>query len=118
MGKKQYDSFFWTVHKMCYDCSMKLQFQMQRDGTFEQYANNYVRTKVINTCNEAIAFYQQAKKQSSRSVVINQYGNTQNWSVQDQQQFRTTVDKLIEQIKQYKEQAVKYFDQRMQVKVM
>lgn len=113
MGKKQYDSFFWTVHKRCYDCSMKLQRKMQRQGVFQEYAINYMKKKLTSTCDQAISFYQQAKNQYSRSVVINQQGQTQQWSVQDVQDFIKTIDKVIQQIVQYKKTAIQYFDNKL-----
>ncbi len=113
MGKKQFDSFFWTIHKLCYDCSMKLQRKMQRQGVFEQYTINYMKNKLTTTCDQAIEFYQQSKRQHTKNAVINQYGATQQWSVQDVQSFIDTINGVIQQIKQYKQKAVQYFDQRL-----
>ena len=113
MGKKQYDSFFWNIHKRCFDCSMKLQNQMRQNGTWEAYVWNFMRDNLVNTCNLAIEFYEGAMLEGNKEVVINAQGQTETWNVEDVQKFNNMLEKTINQIKQYKDKALQYFQEKL-----
>lgn len=113
MGKNRHDSFFWTIHKRCYKCSMKLQNEMREQGTFDQYAINFMKNKLVATCNSAIQFYQYTKENHKKDVMINQQGDTQEWSFDDQQNFLKTTNGIIKQIVEYRDKAIEYFDQKL-----
>lgn len=113
MGKHTHDSFFWKIHNLCAKCSIIKQQQMRDQGTFNIFALNYMKDKLVDTCNQAIQFYQQSKIQNQRHIVINQQGQIQKWATQNPQQFRDAVDKTIKQIQDYRDQAIQYFQQRI-----
>ncbi len=113
MGKKQFDSYFWNVHKRCFDCSIKLQNEMRKNGTWEAYAWNVMKDNLVHTCDLAIQFYSEAKSEANRELVINGQGQTERWDIQDVEKFNETIDKTINQIREYKEKALQYFQQEL-----
>ena len=113
MGKHPHDSFFWGVHKRCYRCSIDYEAQMKEQGTFDAFALGYMRDKLVDTCNQAILFYQQSKHRNQRQVLINQQGDTQTWAMENKQQFNGAVDKVIKQLEQYRDTAIKYFEEKL-----
>lgn len=110
MGKKQFDRFYWGIYKRCSDCSIKYQEQMKDNGTFNLFAINYMKNKLVYTCNRAIQYYKQIKKQSKKQMVLNSIGDIEQWSVQDQQYFEKKTQEIIKQIEQYRDNAIQYFD--------
>lgn len=113
MGKKQFDSFFWNRHKRCFDCSIKLQNEMRKNGTWEVYVWNYMKDNLVNTCNLAIQFYKEAKLEANREVVINEEGQTESWNIQDIEKFNEIIDKTIQQIEEYRDKAIQYFQEKL-----
>ena len=113
MGKKQYDSFFWNIHKRCFDCSMKLQNEMRQNGTWQKYAWNFMKDNLVNTCGLAIQFYKEAKLEANREVVINEYGQTEEWKTEDIKKLNQMLEKTINQITEYKLKAIQYFQEKI-----
>lgn len=113
MGKNTHDRFYWNLHKRCQKCGIRFEGQLRLDGTFDYYALFYMYDKLFNTCNSAIQWYQEAKKQHTREVLVNAEGETEQWKIDDAQQFNQTIDKVIQSIIQYRDQAVQYFEGRL-----
>ena len=55
----------------------------------------------------------QIKNQTKREVVINDQGDTEEWALDNYEQFESIANKLIQEIKQYKEQALLYFQEQI-----
>lgn len=72
-----------------------------------------MKDKLVDTCNQAILFYQQSKHRNQRQVLINQQGDTQTWAMENKQQFNGAVDKVIKQLEQYRDTAIKYFEEKL-----
>lgn len=113
MGKHPYDKLFWRIHKRCTKCSVKLEQEMKQNGTFDQFAINYMKNKMVSTCDMAIEFYKALKDQNSRSVVINADGESQKWAVENAEEFNQIVDKVIGEIEEYRDGGIKYFDEKL-----
>lgn len=113
MGKKQFDSFFWNIHKRCFDCSMKFQNQMRQNGTWEEYVWNFMKDNLVNSCNLAIEFYQGAKLEANKEIVINGEGDTEQWNIEDIQKFNIMLEKTIAQITEYRDKAIQYFQEKL-----
>ncbi len=113
MGKKPLDQKYWNIHKMCMDCSIKYQNELKITGYWPQYVFSFVRDKLVAYCDQAIEFYEQIKNQTKREVVINDQGDTEEWALDNYEQFESIANKLIQEIKQYKEQALLYFQEQI-----
>lgn len=106
MGRNNLDQKYWVIHKMCFKCSIAFQTQMKLDGSWEQYQIRYLLNNLINTCEEAIQFYQHLKTHSARSVLLNQEGETQDWDVSGIQQFNNQLDQFIKEIELFKANSI------------
>lgn len=111
MGKSQLDEKFWNIHKRCFQCSISLQHQMKLDGVWQAYETSYILNMMLEDCREAIQFYKEIKSQSNRQVVINQQGEIQKWGIDDIQQFNSMMDKIIDQLMEFKQSIIKRLSQ-------
>lgn len=113
MGKKQLDQKYWNIHKMCMDCSIKYQGELKVSGYWPEYVFGFMKDKLVSYCDQAIEFYEQIKNQTKREVVINDQGDTQEWALDNYEQFESIANKLIQEIKQFKQQALLYFQEQI-----
>ena len=113
MGRNRLDQYYWPIHKRCFQCSIKFQTQMKLDGVWEEYEKRYMMSKIINTCDEAILFYQDLKAHSNRQIVLNEQGETETWDIGEIQSFNGKIDELIQQIKLYKQNSIKTIQQEI-----
>lgn len=61
--KHRYDSKFYFIHKMCFDCVIKMETRLRAEGKFEEYSTNFQVKNAISYINEARIF-------------VNDYSNT------------------------------------------
>lgn len=106
MGRNHLDQKFWPIHKRCFKCSIAYETQMKIDGTWQQYEQRYILSNLITTCDEAIQFYTDLKAHSTRSVVINEEGETEQWDVKDITEFNGTIESFIKQIEEFKQGSI------------
>lgn len=86
---------------------------MRENGTWESYVWSFMQDNLVNACNLAIEFYQGAKLEANKEIVINGEGQTEQWNIEDVQKFNNMLEKTINQIKQYKDKAIQYFQEKL-----
>ena len=50
------DKKMYTIHGKCFDCVIKMETQLRRDGKYEEYANNIIKGNLSGFVDDAKAF--------------------------------------------------------------
>jgi hypothetical protein len=76
--KHRYDSKFFSIHKMCFDCVIKVESRLRMDGKYEEYANTFQIKNAISYINEARIFVNDYSN-TSRDIYYSEEGEKQTF---------------------------------------
>jgi hypothetical protein len=82
MGKKSKDMDVYYKFGFCFDCLIERDIQMVNDGTMENYAKNYVRSKKLGyytDMKEEIEEYLKSLEGKTHLEYVNEQGQIEKW---------------------------------------
>lgn len=101
----RFDIKFWRIRGHCFDCNIKMETEMRRNGTWEAYEQKVMKANYVAMLKDRLVQLQEAERSLGPIEVINadeQTGtilNTEKWEV-DIDQIRSDMLKDIELLKQ------------------
>lgn len=103
--KSRIDKKMWKIHKMCFDCVLKMETKLKAQGKFKEYERNFIKKNLISHLKD---IRQQNKElldgvDEEISFVENSSGEIQKWDV-SKKQIEETRNKLKDAIKEIDEQ--------------
>ena len=73
-----YDKKFYYIHKMCFDCVIKMETRLRAEGKYEEYSMNFQLKNAVSYIKEARIFIEDYTK-SSRDIYYSEVGEQQKF---------------------------------------
>jgi hypothetical protein len=76
--KKRFDSDYYKIHKMCYDCVIDKEHEMQKQGKWEEYQRNIHNADIDGIIADYTSFVEAALSENNTSFVTED-GDVEKW---------------------------------------
>lgn len=76
--KKKFDSDYYKIHRMCYDCVIEFEHQLRLNGLYEEYEKRIVNADIDGFIKD-LKFFVEAKLSESNDSFITEQGDVENW---------------------------------------
>jgi hypothetical protein len=78
MKKKELDRKMFFLHKMCFDCVIQQETELKRDGKFEEYEKNILKSNVESFIKDLEQDFAEFCVSNNESF-ITEHGDIENW---------------------------------------
>ena len=98
--KTEYDKKMFMVHKMCFDCTIKMETQLKIEGKYQEYEDKLVKANANFMLDEFVdGFDSFLNSMDSNSGFVTEQGDIEDWHVKalDKQKIREQVMKDVEE---------------------
>jgi len=98
--KNDYDKKMFMVHKMCFDCTIKMETQLKIEGTYQEYEDKQVKSNANFMLDEFVnGFDSFLNSMDSNNGFVTEQGDIEDWHVKalDKQKIREQVMKDVEE---------------------
>jgi len=76
--KKHLDSKYYKIHKMCYDCVIDKEHEIQKEGKWEEYKKNIHNADIDGVIADYTSFIKHALEENNTSFVTED-GDVEKW---------------------------------------
>ena len=76
--KKRFDSDYYKIHKMCYDCVIDKEHEIQKQGKWEEYQRNIHNADIDGIIADYTSFVEAALSENNTSFVTED-GDVEKW---------------------------------------
>ena len=94
--KGRYDSQFYKIHRHCFDCHIKFEAEIKKQGKWEEYQNGIQNSEIDGMINNYEVWVDDLLNESNDGFVT-ELGEVESWS-------KVNRDKILKQ----KEEAIEY----------
>jgi hypothetical protein len=94
--KGRYDSQFYKIHRHCFDCHIKFEAEIKKEGKWEEYQNQIQNSEIDGMINNYEIWADDLLNESNDGFVT-EIGEVESWS-------KVNRDKILKQ----KEEAIEY----------
>jgi len=94
--KGRYDSQFYKIHRHCFDCHIKFEAEIKKEGKWEEYQNQIQNSEIDGMINNYEVWVDDLLNESNDGFVT-ELGEVESWS-------KVNRDKILKQ----KEEAIEY----------
>jgi len=98
--KNEYDKKMFMVHKMCFECTIKMETQLKIDGKYQEYEDKQVKSNANFMLDEFVnGFDSFLDSFDSNNGFVTEQGDIEDWHVKalDKQKIREQVMKDVEE---------------------
>ena len=98
--KTEYDKKMFMVHKMCFDCTIKMETQLKIEGKYQEYEDNQVKSNANFMLDEFVnGFDSFLDSMDSNNGFVTEHGDIEDWHVKalNKQKIREQVMKDVEE---------------------
>jgi hypothetical protein len=98
--KTEYDKKMFMVHKMCFDCTIKMETQLKIEGRYQEYEDKQVKSNANFMLDEFVnGFDSFLDSFDSNNGFVTEQGDIEDWHVKalDKQKIREQVMKDVEE---------------------
>ena len=98
--KTEYDKKMFMVHKMCFDCTIKMETQLKIEGKYQEYEDNIIKSNANFMLDEFVnGFDSFLDSMDSNNGFITEHGDIEDWHVKalNKQKIREQVMKDVEE---------------------
>jgi hypothetical protein len=98
--KTEYDKKMFMVHKMCFDCTIKMETQLKIEGKYQEYEDKQVKSNANFMLDEFVnGFDSFLDSMDSNNGFITEHGDIEDWHVKalNKQKIREQVMKDVEE---------------------
>ena len=100
--KKRFDPDYYNIHKMCYDCVIDFEHELQKVGLFEEYEKNIINSEIEGFITNFKAYVKDKLNESNNSFITEQ-GDVEKWGGNlDKQKVLKYLDNTIEHLESLK----------------
>lgn len=115
-GTHPLDQKMRKIHGMCFDCTIEMEHEMKKDGTYEEYERQKIRENALAWLRDAERDVEMLKKAYTNAAefVTNSEGETEKWSAKmTPEEFEETVQS---QFNAFKKQFLENLDKEQNEK--
>jgi len=98
--KTEYDKKMFMVHKICFDCTIKMETQLKIEGKYQEYEDKQVKSNANFMLDEFVnGFDSFLDSMDSNNGFITEHGDIEDWHVKalNKQKIREQVMKDVEE---------------------
>jgi len=98
--KTEYDKKMFMVHKMCFNCTIKMETQLKIEGKYQEYEDKQVKSNANFMLDEFVnGFDSFLDSMDSNNGFITEHGDIEDWHVKalNKQKIREQVMKDVEE---------------------
>jgi hypothetical protein len=98
--KTEYDKKMFMVHKICFDCTIKMETQLKIEGKYQEYEDNIIKSNANFMLDEFVnGFDSFLDSMDSNNGFVTEHGDIEDWHVKalNKQKIREQVMKDVEE---------------------
>jgi hypothetical protein len=100
--KKRFDKDYYNIHKMCFDCVIDFEHNLQKAGLWEEYEKNIINSEIDGFIHNFKAYVEDQLTQANNSFVTEQ-GDVESWKGGlNEKRVLESLDKTIEHLEKMK----------------
>ena len=90
----------WYIHKMCFECVIKMETELKRDGKYEEYAKNMIKKGMSKHVEELEQLLLEIALNPTHENFVTEQGDIETWkSSFDSKQITQELQTYIQSIK-------------------
>jgi hypothetical protein len=100
MKVDDYNKKMWAIHKMCFDCVIKMETQLKIEGKYQEYEDKIIKANANFMLDEFVSGFDSFLDSiDSNNGFVTEQGDIEDWHVKalDKQKIREQVMKDIEE---------------------
>lgn len=86
------DIKFWRIRKHCFDCNVKLETEMRRNGTWDAYEQKLMKANYVSMLKDKLMEIEEAERSLGPIEIIN--ADEQNGNILMTEKWEVDVDKI------------------------
>jgi len=98
--KTEYDKKMFMVHKICFDCTIKMETQLKIEGKYQEYEDKQVKSNANFMLDEFVSGFDNFLDSfDSNNGFVTEHGDIEDWHVKalNKQKIREQVMKDVEE---------------------
>ncbi len=100
--KKRFDSDYYKIHKMCFDCVIDFEHNLKKAGLWEEYEKNIINSELDGFINNFKSYVEEQLTQSNNSFITEQ-GDVEKWDGGlNKEKVLEALDKTIDHLEKMK----------------
>ena len=91
----------WPIHGMCFDCVIKMETELKRDGKWEEYQSNITKSSIRTLIREMEAILLDVMLDDNKESFITESGDIEEWrgGVVDKTKIAENIQEYIKKLK-------------------
>ena len=91
----------WPIHGMCFDCVVKMETELKRDGKWEEYQSNITKSSIRTLIREMEAILLDVMLDDNKESFITEAGDIEEWrgGVVDKTKIAENIQEYIKKLK-------------------
>ena len=91
----------WPIHGMCFDCVIKMETELKRDGKWEEYQSNITKSSIRTLIREMEAILLDVMLDDNKESFITEVGDIEEWrgGVIDKTKIAENIQEYIKKLK-------------------
>ena len=97
--KTEYDKRMFRIHKMCLDCTIKMETQLKVEGTYQEYEDKIIKANANFMLDEFENGFNDFLNSFDTNGFVTEQGDIEDWHVKalDKQKIREEMLKDLEE---------------------